>query len=72
MILFFTNITNVGVEVTANSGGTTSVYFDGIRINDEDTFDPIFGIISRSVLASALNKIAGRSVDIEYRLQLSW
>jgi hypothetical protein len=70
----FTNITNVGVEVTANSSGTTSVYFDGIRINDEDTFDPTYGMISRSVLTGGdiITKTSGRQVDIEYKLQLGF
>jgi hypothetical protein len=70
----FTSITNLGVEVTANSGGTASVYFDGIRINDEDTFDPTYGMISRSVLTGGdiITKTSGRQVDIEYKLQLGF
>jgi hypothetical protein len=70
----FTNITNLGVEVTANSGGTTTVYFDGIRINDEDTFDPTYGMISRSVLTGGniITKTSGRQVDVEYKLQLGF
>lgn len=65
------SITKIGVEVTA-TGGDTSVYFDGIRINDEDTFDPSFGMISRSVLSTPLIKKPGRPVDIEYKLQLEF
>jgi len=70
----FKNITNLGVEVTATSGGTTSVYFDGIRINDEDTFDPSYGMISRSVLTGGniITKPSGRQVDVEYKLQLGF
>lgn len=68
----FTNITRIGVEVTAGSGGDTEVYFDGIRINDEDTFDPTYGIISRSVLSTPLAKVSGRPVDIEYRVVLGF
>ena len=70
----FKNITNIGVEVTATSGGTTSVYFDGIRINDEDTFDPSYGMISRSVLTGGdiIVKPSGRQVDVEYKLQLGF
>jgi len=70
----FKNITNLGVEVTATSGGTTSVYFDGIRINDEDTFDPSYGMISRSVLTGGniITKTSGRQVDVEYKLQLGF
>ena len=64
-------ITKIGVEVTA-SGGNTLVYFDAIRINDEDTFDPGYGIISRSVLTTPLIKKPGRPVDIEYKLQLGF
>jgi hypothetical protein len=64
-------ITKIGVEVTA-SGGNTLVYFDAIRINDEDTFDPGYGIISRSVLTTPLIKKPGRPVDIEYKLQLEF
>ena len=70
----FTNITSIGVEVTANSSGTTSVYFDGIRINDEDTFDPTYGMISRSVLTGGdiITKTSGRQVDIEYKIRLGF
>lgn len=70
----FTNIIKIGVEVTAGSGGATRVYFDGIRINDEDTFDPGYGLISRSVLTGGdiVYKTSGRQVDIEYKLQLGF
>jgi len=66
------NITQVGVEVTAGGTGSTAVYFDGIRINDEDTFDPQYGLIARSILSTPLQKPAGRPVDIEYKLQLEF
>ena len=67
-----TNITKLGIEVTAGSGGSATVYFDGIRINDEDTFDPLYGLISRHVLTTPLQKPSGRPVDIEYKLQLEF
>ena len=68
-----TNITKIGVSITA-SGGNSTVYFDGIRINDEDTFDPYFGLISRSVFTSGneLIKPAGRPVDVEYKFTLGF
>jgi hypothetical protein len=65
------SIIKIGVETTA-SGGNTIVYFDAIRINDEDTFDPGYGLISRSVLSTPLIKKPGRPVDIEYKLQLEF
>lgn len=64
-------INKIGIMIDPLSSAT-SVGLDGLRINDEDTFDPIFGIISRSVLSSALTKLAGRQVDIEYRLDLGF
>jgi len=67
-----TSITKVGIEVTAGSGGSTAVYFDGLRINDEDTFDPQYGLISRSILTTPLQKPSGRPVDIEYKLELGF
>jgi len=65
------SITKIGVETTA-TGGNTTVYFDAIRINDQDTFDPGYGLISRSVLSTPLIKKPGRPVDIEYKLQLEF
>jgi len=65
-------INKIGIVVTPTSGNTTVVGFDGLRINDEDTFDPAFGLISRSVLSTPLTKLAGRQVDIEYRLDLGF
>ncbi len=70
----FSNLTKLGIEITANSSGTTTVYFDGLRINDEDTFDPSYGLISRSVLSGGdiIYKTSGRQVDIEYKMQLGF
>jgi hypothetical protein len=70
----FTNIIKIGIEITAKSGGPTRAYFDALRINDEDTFDPSYGMISRSVLTGndILYKTSGRQVDIEYKLQLGF
>ena len=69
-----TSIIKIGLEVTAVSGGATTVYFDAIRINDEDSFDPYFGLISRAVLVGQdiLTKASGRQVDIEYKLALEF
>ena len=67
-----TNINKIGIVVTPTSGNSTSIGADGLRINDEDTFDPIFGIISRSTLATPLEKIKGRPIDVEYILDLSF
>jgi hypothetical protein len=65
------SITKIGIAVTA-TGGNTTVYLDGIRVNDEDTFDAGYGMISRSVLSTPLIKKPGRPVDIEYKLLLEF
>lgn len=67
-----TQINKIGIVITPQTGLSTTVGMDGLRINDEDTFDPYFGLISRSVLSTPLNKISGRAVDIEYKLELSF
>lgn len=67
-----TNINQIGIVVTPTSGNTTSVSMDALRINDEDTFDPLFGLISRAVFGSTLSKSAGKAVDVEYRLELGF
>lgn len=66
-----TNINKIGIILTPTSGNTTTVGMDALRINDEDTFDPQFGLISRSIVTS-LTKVAGRQVDVEYRLDLGF
>lgn len=66
------NINQIGIIVTPTSGNSTTVSMDALRINDEDTFDPIFGLISRAVFGTPLNKTAGRAVDVEYKLELGF
>lgn len=64
------NINKIGIIITPTSS-SSDVGLDGLRINDEDTFDPSYGIISRSVI-TGLTKLAGRQVDIEYRMDLTF
>jgi hypothetical protein len=66
------NINQIGITITPVSGQSTLVGLDALRINDEDTFNPNFGLISRSVLSTPLVKLAGRQVDVEYRLDLGF
>jgi hypothetical protein len=66
------SIIKIGVTVTAKSSGQAVVYLDALRIDDEDTFNANFGLISRSVLSSPIEKIAGKPVDVEYRINLGF
>ena len=66
-------IIKIGVVIVPNASTSTSVGIDSLRINDEDTFDPLFGLLSRTILSSPyLTKMAGRQIDIEYRLDLDF
>jgi len=66
------NISQISIIVEAKSAGATTVYLDGLRINDEDTFDPNFGMISRSLFTTELSKIAGKQVDVEYKMEINY
>lgn len=67
------SISIIGIEVTRTSAASAAtIYLDGLRINDQDTFDPIFGLISRSDIASPITKVAGRPIDIEYKITLGF
>jgi hypothetical protein len=56
-------INKIGIIITPSGSETTYVGFDGLRINDEDTFDPIFGLISRSrvVTNTSVSGTSGQS-----------
>ena len=66
------SIIKISVGAKAKSSGATTVLLDGLRINDEDTFNTYSSIISRSVLSSPIAKSYGREIDVEYRIGLSF
>ena len=66
------SITKISIEVHPTTGNTTSIGADGWSLNDEDTFDPAFGLISRTALDNPLVKYTGRTVDVEYRLEMTF
>lgn len=65
------SVVKLGIIVTPTSA-QTSVSMDGLRINDEDTFDPEYGLIARSILNSTMIKVIGREAAIEFKLDLSF
>ena len=67
-----TTIVKVSCGVKAKSSGATAALFDGMRINDEDSFRTDYGMISRSVLANPITKSLGKQMVIEYRVGLSF
>jgi hypothetical protein len=67
-----TSIVKISVGVKAKASGAATVLFDGIRINDEDSFRTDYGLISRSVLANTITKSLGKQMVIEYRLGINF
>lgn len=65
------NINKLGIVIVPTTG-EASVSVDGLRINDEDTFDPEYGLISRSILTTEIVKVLGREAQIEFKLDLSF
>ena len=59
------SITSVEFDVTRTSG-VSNMYLDGIRIENMDTINPTYGIVSRSVLTTPFTKVMGSELDIEY------
>jgi hypothetical protein len=66
------SIIKISVGAKAKSSGSTTVLLDGLRINDEDSFNTYSSIISRSVLTNPIVKSYGREIDVEYRIGLSF
>jgi hypothetical protein len=67
-----TAIVKISCGVKAKSSGATTALFDGMRINDEDSFRTDYGLISRSVLANPITKSLGKQMVIEYRIGLNF
>jgi hypothetical protein len=67
-----TAVVKISCGVKSKSSGATAVLFDGIRINDEDSFRTDYGLISRSVLTNPITKSLGKQMVIEYRIGLTF
>lgn len=65
------SITSMEVEVVAGAGGAAAVDFDGIRIEDVDTLNPDYIMVSRELLAAPVTKTAGRAMDVEFYLPVT-
>lgn len=67
----WSNINEIEVRTTAVAGGSASVQFDGIRLEDTDTIAPEYGLIARTVLATPIIKTEGIVREIEYALSVN-
>lgn len=65
------NIISVDVVVTSTGGGSGSVDFDGLRIEDRDLFSEQFVLVSRAVPVSPIVLTAGLVTEFEYLLDVT-
>lgn len=65
------DITSIEFWIGNSSGSTCDFYLDSIRIEDVDTSNPDYGLVSRTVLSSPQTKILGTLMDIEYYLDVN-
>lgn len=64
-------INQIDVEVTSTAGGAAQVDFDAVRVEDLDTVNPDYVLVSRDLLAAPYVKTAGAVQEIEYSLAVS-
>ena len=64
-------INKLGIVIIPTSS-QSSISADCLRINDEDTFDPKYGLVARSILDEEIEKILGRELFIEFKLDVAF
>lgn len=67
----WSNITEIRVTTTATAGGSASIQYDGVRIDDADSFNQDYVLVSREILATPFVKQAGMVQDIEFTLDVN-
>lgn len=67
----WSNITSIEFQIINSGGSTCDFYLDSIRMEDVDTANPDYALVSRSVLGSPITKISGTLMDIEYYLDVN-
>lgn len=60
------NITSIEFQVVA--GAVANFYFDGLRVEDTDTANSDFALVSHSIPSTPITKSYGSLMDIEYYL----
>lgn len=64
-------ISEIEVATTATSGGSASVSFDGLRMEDIDSVAPAYGMVARHVPALPITKNEGIIQDIEFAIPVT-
>lgn len=67
----WSNINEVEIRTTATAGGSASVDYDGLRIEDVDSVAPEYGLIARFIPVTPIVKAEGIVQDFEYALPVT-
>ena len=67
----WSNITEVRVTTNASAGGSPTVDFDGIRIQDLDSIEQDDIMVSRELLPTPFTKVEGMTQEVEFALTIS-
>jgi hypothetical protein len=67
----FSAISTIEVGIKSKTSAST-VLLDGLKINDDNTYNSQYGLISRSVLTTPIVKKLGVEMDIEYKINLGF
>lgn len=67
----WSNINEIEVRTTATGGGSASVKFDGLRVEDTDAVAPEYGLVARFIPTLPINKPEGIIQDIEFALPVN-
>lgn len=65
------NITQIVVTTNSTAGGAGSIEFDAIRIEDSDTINSDYVMVSRELLAVPFVKQAGQTQEVEFALDVN-
>lgn len=65
------SLSNVKTIRITNGTGRV-LYVDGIKIDPVSTYNPVYGLVSRSVLGSPIVKRAGSRYDLEYEITVAY
>ncbi len=65
------NINEIEIRTTATAGGTASVDYDGLRIEDVDSVAPEYGLVAHYIPSVPVVKLEGIVQDFEYALPVT-
>ena len=65
------DITEIRVSTTSTAGGASQVDYDGIRIEDTDTINEDYVMVSRELLATPFVKQEGKVQELEFSLDVN-